>query len=74
MDIKGYGYQRISSFDIYGYLLPLKIFSCISCNILITSTSFIDIQLFIHSYLAVYPCISIHILFFYPVLYPDIST
>ncbi len=73
ISLNGYhhGYQRISFFDMQGYLLPLKIFLCISFYI----------QQFIHRYPtfirlhpSFYPLISIHILFFYPVLYPYIST
>jgi hypothetical protein len=63
------GYQRISSLiskDIFLHSRFSRVYPAIS---FISSNSFIDIQLFIHSYPVFYPRISIISCF-----YPDIST
>ena len=69
-----HGYQRISFF-IYKDIFFHSRYSCVYPFIsFISSNFFIGIQLFVRSYPSFYPLISIHILFFYPDLYPYIPT
>ncbi len=69
MDIKGYLFMICD--DIFFHSRYYRVYPSIS---FISSNLFIDIQLFIRLYPSFYPLISIHIMFFYPDLYPCIST
>jgi hypothetical protein len=69
MDIKGYLLMICK--NIFFHARYYRVYPFIS---FISSNLFIDIQLFIRLYPLFYPLISIHILFFYPDLYPLIST
>ena len=69
MDIKGYLFMICK--DIFFLARYSRVYPFIS---FMSSNFFIDIQLFIRLYPLFYPLISNHILFFYPDLYPYIST
>jgi hypothetical protein len=65
MDIKRYRFMICK--DIFFHSRYSRVYPFIS---FISSNLFTNIQLFIRLYPSFYPLISIHILFFYPDLYP----
>ncbi len=69
MDMKGCLFMICK--DIFFHSRYSRVYPFISFK---SSNLFIDIQLFIRVYPSICPLISIHILFFYPDLYPYIST